>query len=504
MDDTILQTLREINDPAEKAALIAESIFDELPGATALVARRCVILHWFDQPIVEALLQDTQLAKSEVKEVFGQLMSLPFIESLAWGLTFQDLTREGLLNRYAISQPGWLRSAAAMAARSYEDRGEDEKIAAEALFCYIVAGDSGSSVALLNKLVKQAKSYKDWEYIENLLRFQEEAEGLSFVEPLSRTEHDWMLRGLVHIFQGKLEAATADYGKILDLNPNNTLAYISRGTIYAEQQRYEKALVEYDQALKYDVTNAQVYISRGTIHARQEHYTEALTDFTTAIRLNPNSAFAYSNKGSVLDDLGQYEEALAVYEEALRLDPKAADVYEGRGNALCGLGQYEEALAAHEEALHLNSNSASACKGKGNALYGLRRYEQAFAAYEEAQSLAPDTPDIYKVRSNLSDKLERNKEIPYIDGENIEPGSIYSLSQQQPKHEVKSQNVYDIVDLEKHKQRNVPIETIPNSRHARMKPSSPFSQKRGSRTFMPQVIRFANALAAVLIVGMLL
>src|SRR5438552_16186573 len=97
MSDALLQLLQTSRDPSEKAAVIAETILDELPEATALAARRCIVLHWFDLPVVKALLQDILLTESQIRETYDQLISLPFIESLTWGLTFQDLTREELL-----------------------------------------------------------------------------------------------------------------------------------------------------------------------------------------------------------------------------------------------------------------------------------------------------------------------------------------------------------------------------------------------------------------------
>src|SRR5260221_3415400 len=120
MDDSMLQSLRTTNDPAEKAALVAEFVFDDLPGTAALVARRCVILHWLDQFIIEPLLQDTLPVEGEAKAVYEQLISLPFIEKLTWGLAFQASTREGLLKRYALTQPELLVASARLAAPIYE------------------------------------------------------------------------------------------------------------------------------------------------------------------------------------------------------------------------------------------------------------------------------------------------------------------------------------------------------------------------------------------------
>jgi tetratricopeptide (TPR) repeat protein len=317
MDDSMLQALRTTNDPAEKAALVAEFVFDDLPGKAALVARRCVILHWFDQFIIETLLQDTLLVEGESRAVYEQLISLPFIEKLTWGFAFQASTREGLLKRYALTQPELLVTAARLAAPIYEVWEDDEKILAEALFCYIVAGDSSSSVTWLNRLLEEALSREDWQYMENLLLLQEEAEQLPFVEPVPRTERYWLLRGIVYRVQGKLDAAIADYSNAIGINPKSVLAHLCRGTVYAEQQHYEQAQGDYSLAIQIDPNTIQAYINRGITFIRQEKYREAEGDFTRALQLDPGSTEANKGKNVALDGTRRNEQALKTLDRYL-------------------------------------------------------------------------------------------------------------------------------------------------------------------------------------------
>jgi tetratricopeptide (TPR) repeat protein len=410
MDDTFLRELLATDDLTEKAAIVAEFVFNGLPKETALVARQCVILHWFDQFVVKALLQDTLLTESNAKEVYGQIISLPFIEKLAWGQAFQDLTREGLLKRYALSQPELLRSAARLAAPVYEAHEENEKIAAEALFCYIVAGDHRSSLRLLNKLLEQANNREDCQYIDSLLQLQDEAELLPFIQPFPHTEQYWMLRGLVHRVHGDIECAILDYSKAVAINPQCALAYVGRGTAYAEQYRYTEALAEYNYVIQLNPMVAQAYINRGIIFTRQGHYTEALEDFSFALQLNPNNTVVYLNKGALHVELRQYEEALAAYEQTIRLDPDFARVYYNKGFVLYNLKRYEEALVTYEQAIHLNPNYADAYYNKGNILYKIKRYWGALAAYEQTIRLDPKYMCAYYNKIFILDNLERYEE----------------------------------------------------------------------------------------------
>ena len=154
--EVIRNRLLATKEPAEKAAVIADAELNALPEAVAFAGHRCVILHWFNESVIEALLEDTNIReKDQIVNVYEQVRSLPFIEHLPWGYTFQDLTREGLLKRLAKTQPELLRSAARLAASAYLGQADD-RIHAEALFCFLISGDKQSGAKLLDKLTNQA------------------------------------------------------------------------------------------------------------------------------------------------------------------------------------------------------------------------------------------------------------------------------------------------------------------------------------------------------------
>ncbi|MDF5727532.1 MAG: toll/interleukin-1 receptor domain-containing protein [Rhizonema sp. PD38] len=182
MDDSLFEALLAAKNPAEKAAIVSESVFNSLPTVTALVARRCVILHWFNQQIVEALLPET--TSNQAREVYQQLESLPFIASVTYGLTYHDLTREGLLERYSDRQPDLLKDGAKRAASVYEFHNNNLTVAAEAFFCHAVAGNLAVAIQWQDHLLTIATVKKDWQFYNNILQMQQEVEKLPFVEPL--------------------------------------------------------------------------------------------------------------------------------------------------------------------------------------------------------------------------------------------------------------------------------------------------------------------------------
>src|SRR5436305_4184529 len=174
----IVKMLLATKDPAEKAAIIAELTLSELPERVAFVARRCIAFHWFDQSILEVLLKEFSLTKDEIRNVYEQLETLPFVEKLPWGLSFQDLTREGLLKRYASEQPDLLNSTALQAASVYETYNDDKNIA-EAASCYFMAHNDLIGEQLTDKLTKRALERGDQQFVDNLRSLLNEARQIS-------------------------------------------------------------------------------------------------------------------------------------------------------------------------------------------------------------------------------------------------------------------------------------------------------------------------------------
>ncbi len=165
----IIQLLLTLKEPAEKAAIIAEAILSTLPEAVARVARQCAVLHWFDESILEALFQETNIsAKEQMNNAYQHIMKLPFIEPLLWGYAFQDLTREGLLKRLALAKPQLVRSATSLATSVYRGHA-DYRVQAEAVYCLIISGEARSANELFDTLTKQANEPQFTAYLRDLI-----------------------------------------------------------------------------------------------------------------------------------------------------------------------------------------------------------------------------------------------------------------------------------------------------------------------------------------------
>ncbi len=293
MNDALIQALLLAPEPSEKATIVAEFYFDGLPRDIALVARYCTILHWFDQDIVKALVQATSLNEDETKDVFEQIISLPFTETLAWGSAFHNLTREGLIKRYSLFQPKLLRDAAELSSLVYRDRESYGMTAAEAFFCYLVAGKLREAMDILDQLLEEAIQRHDWSYISGLERMQKEAEQLPFVQPLLLKERHWIALGMAQTVLNRFEIAVTYYNKAITINPTNRNTYMLLGAIYVEQLRYEEAIAMYTYVIQHEPSFVQPYINRGIIYFRQHQYEKAIQNFSRAIQVDSDNSEVY-------------------------------------------------------------------------------------------------------------------------------------------------------------------------------------------------------------------
>lgn len=237
--DLIIHDLATITDNAAKAAAIAEVILQDLPETSALIARRCALLHWFDQQIIAALLPAD--AQSDAATIYEQLATLPYIETHSSLLAYHALTRQGLLEHYAVTQPDLLQTTAALAAPAYAERDED-RLTVEALFCHLVAGDTESATSMFDRLLARFIASDTWHYVAGMQRMQAEAEALPFVRPVQRTSNYWLVQGIAQQVVGNLHQAIINYDKALELDPSNIEAYVSRGSAYLSA-----ALADFDR-----------------------------------------------------------------------------------------------------------------------------------------------------------------------------------------------------------------------------------------------------------------
>ena len=293
--ESLLHNLLATDNPTEKAAIVAESAFAQLPATGALIAQRCTILRWFDETIVTALLDTLPpLERPAVAQtVVTTLMTLPFVEHLAWGFAYHDQTRTGLLAR---TPPIVLQHAAALAVPAYTAHANSSLARVEALYCAVVSGQMEVALQMFNTLLEDTSRREDWQAVLTTFHALEEASALPFAASMPYTVLHYFLRGLARHELGDLAGAIADYDQAIALKPNDAVAYNSRGNARRTQGDLAGAIADYDQAIALKPDDAVAYNSRGNARRTQGDLAGAIADYDQAIALKPDDAVAYYNQ----------------------------------------------------------------------------------------------------------------------------------------------------------------------------------------------------------------
>jgi tetratricopeptide (TPR) repeat protein len=168
--------------------------------------------------------------------------------------------------------------------------------------------------------------------------------------------------------------------RLIEHNPNDTIAYEHRANAYADKGQFDLAIVD----------------------ARQ------------LISLNPRDARYHDFSGRIHVAKGDHRAAIGDFNEAIALDPWNERYYEVRASSFTKLGEHAFAIADDEVVVYLAQERETGSKGRpgsdtaralGNlawdALLG-GSVERAREASERAVSLAPD---ILWLRTNLAHAL---------------------------------------------------------------------------------------------------
>lgn len=105
--------------------------------------------------------------------------------------------------------------------------------------------------------------------------------------------------------------------KIIELDPNDSMAYYNRGSIFSNMGMYEKSLQDLNKTIELMPDYASAYNNRGLVREKMEHYEEAIQDFNKAIELE-GSPIAHYNRGNTYYELKEYDKALEDYNHVLK------------------------------------------------------------------------------------------------------------------------------------------------------------------------------------------
>ena len=248
-------------------------------------------------------------------------------------------------------------------------------------------------------------------------------------------------RGLVREMKGDLQMAIADFGRALQIEPDNMEAIRRRAFLWInadeidnaikdcdrilsiEQKDAEalslrcyalgikgeldEAMMSCDAAIEVDPQLASAYMRRGLIWAGKGNDLKAKSDYDEAVRLGDDSARAVRTR--ILYDQGKYEQVLDDLSVVIELQPKNPEFYFKRGSVLMELDKVDSAIEDLSKAIQLSPN-ADAYTNRGVAWTRKNDLPKAIEDFTDAIKLAPEKPMNYQQRARCYSALQQYKE----------------------------------------------------------------------------------------------
>ena len=109
-----------------------------------------------------------------------------------------------------------------------------------------------------------------------------------------------------------------------EVRPSDAEGFHLRGVANFHAFEFRAATNDFTRAIELDPDYVDALFHRGIVRVVRGQYNEAVADFDRVLQLDPHHAAAYYNRGRVRYWKGDREGALADFEQARRLDPQLA------------------------------------------------------------------------------------------------------------------------------------------------------------------------------------
>ncbi len=184
-------------------------------------------------------------------------------------------------------------------------------------------------------------------------------------------------------------AAERAYKLAIEIDPQDSRAYMGLGNTYFDQKRYAEAETVFRRAIELDEEDADAHVALAYVNNAMERYAEAERAATRALALDRNNYAAHVALGWSHYRRKNYQEAEAAYRRAIGLSPKTPELYSELSLVLMEQGRWRDSEPLLRQAVALEPANAAAHANYGVVLHKLGQLDQAATAYAEAARLDP-------------------------------------------------------------------------------------------------------------------
>ncbi|MEH2267934.1 MAG: tetratricopeptide repeat protein [Nostoc sp.] len=237
---------------------------------------------------------------------------------------------------------------------------------------------------------------------------------LRLPKPVSDAQQALYEAGVNKYDAGNYEGAIEDFNQVIELDPQNAVAYNRRGDAYYRLGDYEQAQADASQAILLNPQDANAYFDRGFAISELGKYKEAIADYTQAIKLNSENAYAYYGRGLARGQLKDNKGAIGDFSKAIALKPQYTEAYLQRGILRRRLRLPQGAIQDFDRVIKINPSDAKAYYQRGLTQSINKQKYAAVKDYTDAININPKYIEAYlnrgDVYSDLGDNLEATED----------------------------------------------------------------------------------------------
>ena len=171
---------------------------------------------------------------------------------------------------------------------------------------------------------------------------------------------------------------------------------INQSMVWKNNQAY------WDHVLQVTPENSLAFYARGIIFQKQGDFDQAIADYSKSISINPQSAVAYNNRGIVYDLLGKYNLAVIDYNQAIAINPKHAKAHNNRGYLYFQMGSYLHAINDYNISIKLYPEEPLTYLNRSRCYYQLKKFDKALEDAKTAQLLGVLNLDNYIMEISIN------------------------------------------------------------------------------------------------------
>ncbi|MDH6357962.1 tetratricopeptide repeat protein [Parabacteroides sp. PF5-9] len=189
------------------------------------------------------------------------------------------------------------------------------------------------------------------------------------------------------------EEAIIDCQAVLEVEPDNHLAFFLMAKAKRAIKKPEEAIEELDQAISLKADFADAYLLRAELLLGIGAGEKALTDIEEVAEIAPDEELVFLLRGRIYESLGNPQAASADYQQALALNPFNEEACILAGKLLISLEKYDEAILFFDEAIEGDPQFARAYAERGRAKHLKGNETEAVEDLQKAHELKSENEE---------------------------------------------------------------------------------------------------------------